>query len=85
MKGLRRLRYSLQCDFANSNLKFYQFTEYGKRKLKDILYEIDTLVKLGYGSYKDLVELSVREIRDIKIVIKSKEQERALKESTSNG
>ena len=55
--------------------------EYGERGLKDILYQIDSLIKLGYGSYQEVCDLTLREITDISIVQKSLQQEREVRNS----
>ena len=36
---------------------------------------LDSFIKLGYGSYKELVELTVRDLVELEIIIKSKQDE----------
>jgi hypothetical protein len=48
------------------------------------LNDIDTLIRLNYGTYTELAELTPREIRDIFVVIKSKQQEEELTKSRQN-
>lgn len=60
----------------------YQFLEFGKRKLKDILYKVRWLNSLGYGTYSEICEWSTREINDMIVVEKSIQQEAELKGSS---
>lgn len=48
---------------------------------KNILMGINHLIECQYGSYNELIQLTIQEISDIFKVLKSIEQERALKEA----
>ena len=52
-----------------------------KRRLKEILSDIDELIKAGYGSYNELEQKTYREIADIQVMRISKQQEEDLKKS----
>lgn len=71
--------------FVQSCLKFYQFLDARKRGLKDILSEVDSLIKKGYGTYNEIIQLTPREIEDIRIVLVSKQQEAELEKALGQG
>jgi len=48
---------------------------------KDIMMVINYLIECSYGSYNDLIQLTMQEISDIHKVLRSIEQERTLKEA----
>lgn len=51
---------------------------WGVPNRKYYLKIIDTLINLHYGSYTELIEHTARDIDDMFIAIKSKEQQEAL-------
>lgn len=51
---------------------------------KEILMLIDTYVQKHYGSYKELISLTMRDLIEIGIAIRSKEQEEQLSEALGN-
>ena len=54
---------------------------WGVPNRKYYLKIIDTLIHLGYGSYNELIENSARDIDDMFIAIKSKEQQASLEKA----
>lgn len=57
---------------------------WGVPNRKYYLKIIDTLINLGYGSYNELVENTARDIDDMFIAIKSKEQQASLEKALGN-
>lgn len=48
---------------------------------KEVLMAISKLIDNSYGTYHELIQLTIQEMLDIFKVLKSIEQERALKEA----
>lgn len=51
---------------------------------KRFLQYLEGFIQRGYGSYKELISLSMRDLIEIKISIESKQQEEQLNASLSN-
>ena len=45
---------------------------------KEVLMQIDEFIKKRYGSYKELISLTLKDLNEISIAIKSKEAEAQL-------
>lgn len=60
--------------------------QYGKPfDRKDFFMNIGYYIKKGWGSYKELISLSLRDISEIKIGIESKQQEEMLEKALGSG
>lgn len=60
--------------------------QYGKPfDRKDFFMNIGYYIEKGWGSYKELISLSLRDISEIKIGIESKQQEEMLEKALGSG
>ena len=60
--------------------------DYGKPfDRKDFFMNIGYYIEKGWGSYKELISLSMRDIAEIKIGIESKQQEDMLSKALGGG
>ena len=54
---------------------------FGKVDRLEILTEIDRLIELHYGSYTELLELTLRDVAEIETTLQNKEQKKSLAKS----
>ena len=58
------------------------FLEFSKRDLGDILSDVDELIKIGYGSYNEIMQLSYIDVKNIFTMRTSQEQKEQLRNSS---
>ena len=71
------------CDFSKINLvPLYMFMDINKRTEKAIRTDIDTLItEWNYGSYKEVLEMTYRDVKIQNKIKEIKQQDRQLKEA----